>query len=786
MAAKSVTNESNVLENKCRTNVDSTDVSIENQLSMTVVFPDSALPEKTNGGFENQEEFRAFVLEHQQNGKWDSEVHSRPSCMTMADYHGNTIVQAFPLLFPYGFSGFPDDPAVIELSKREGKKTHLSRKRLDVMRKLLQHRKPVFHGPMFNLMVSNLIMKETIFVSACIQANVKRSDGSALANSIANMTAAQLTKAILAARKNSSSQHSTATASRYLHTISATCRSLPHTNEASLEARKIYFSYLMKFGMPCVFLTVTPDDMQNFRIVAYSLKKTVPEWGRVDVNSLSNEEILANFKIRKSARSEYPGLCAEEYRRIMDMVIQHIFQWDDKNQNSTGIGAFGELLAWCLATEEQGRKTLHGHYLLFVKSWILFWKALQRQRNLSVMELSSSEAKQYSLKYFNSVCSANLFQDMETPCGVLVGQDIYHHENCKSERSRKRIRFNCDAMPDQTLRLMRHKEHCHHHKGLIATCTKCGIKISAEEIVTNALQKHLGDRFEFPDKTKHLDCLVYETQKNFNWYSESEIEQAKRYLASNALVNVHRVTHTARCFKRGSECYANLPEGECERSIVHFCKEFDVWTDYSGKCEQRYMFRFYPRRAIADAYMNCHNPLLTRLLGCNTNVLVGMNGVSVLYVTGYNVKSNQKEERVVYERISQTVVKVLEKRENSNIEREDTVSIHSPNICIILFNSSLILFRVYQEGALLPEYQNGLRTMLHGIYANTSAHITAAPMAHYLALHSSRFRYSHDYDFLPAHGIYQYLCNNDKGLYTNRPSRCPRKTETTRSFKGSA
>ena len=39
--------------------------SIENQMNITAVFPDATLPSPTNGGFENQEEFRTFIMEHQ-------------------------------------------------------------------------------------------------------------------------------------------------------------------------------------------------------------------------------------------------------------------------------------------------------------------------------------------------------------------------------------------------------------------------------------------------------------------------------------------------------------------------------------------------------------------------------------------------------------------------------------------------------------------------------------------------------------------------------------------------
>jgi hypothetical protein len=40
-------------------------VEIENQVNITVVFPDATLPNPTDGGFKNQEAFRKFVMEHQ-------------------------------------------------------------------------------------------------------------------------------------------------------------------------------------------------------------------------------------------------------------------------------------------------------------------------------------------------------------------------------------------------------------------------------------------------------------------------------------------------------------------------------------------------------------------------------------------------------------------------------------------------------------------------------------------------------------------------------------------------
>ena len=106
---------------------------IENRMDITVVFPDASLPTPTNGGFENQEAFRKFVMEHQ-NGKWKTEFISRPTKEREHDYIHDTLGDAFPLQFPFGHTGLRGDPAVTELKEKT------FRKRKTVYRKYLRHR----------------------------------------------------------------------------------------------------------------------------------------------------------------------------------------------------------------------------------------------------------------------------------------------------------------------------------------------------------------------------------------------------------------------------------------------------------------------------------------------------------------------------------------------------------------------------------------------------------------------------------------------------------------------
>ena len=235
---------------------------------MTVVFPDTTLPEPTNGGFANQEEFRKFVTDNQ-NGRWNSELHSRPLRERLADYKDDTIADAFPLLFPFGYTGLREDPAVLSLQKDHGK--HLSRTRQDVLQKYLQHRKPAFHSAMFNLVVENLIMKDTIFSKTKIYCNVKCSDNSTMGEKYGSVLAKDLERAIQDNRNRLTVQHSNSAEHQFLKSIRAACGSLPHSNEASMETRRKYFPFLMMFGMLAIFLTINPDDLRNYRIVVYAL-----------------------------------------------------------------------------------------------------------------------------------------------------------------------------------------------------------------------------------------------------------------------------------------------------------------------------------------------------------------------------------------------------------------------------------------------------------------------------------------------------------------------------------
>ena len=143
---------------------------------------------------------------------------------------------------------------------------------------------------------------------------------------------------------------------------------------------------------------------------------------------------------------------------------------------------------------------------------------------------------------------------------------------------------------------------------------------------------------------------------------QCDYQQSIQYFVGNAVTDVHFTTHAQRCFKKDPECYTNLPDGVSESYKLVYAEEFDIWSTWCGLKQKRWVVRFQPKRLIEDAFVNVHNPVITKLLMCNNNVQVGINGRSVLYSTGYQAKSQQKEERHAFEKVSNVLCKVIRKQ----------------------------------------------------------------------------------------------------------------------------
>lgn len=111
-------------------------------------------------------------------------------------------------------------------------------------------------------------------------------------------------------------------------------------------------------------------------------------------------------------RCKYPGLCALNFEMLLDVLLDKLV---GDNPSKTGI--FGILEAFALAVEEQGRKTLHGHILVYIKHWN---DLLHKLHSLSERTRAEAEAK--IQKLVDSVVSTELTPSY-LPNGNFNGQN---------------------------------------------------------------------------------------------------------------------------------------------------------------------------------------------------------------------------------------------------------------------------------------------------------------------------------------------------------------------------
>ena len=105
--------------------------------------------------------------------------------------------------------------------------------------------------------------------------------------------------------------------------------------------------------------------------------------------------------MRSHIRNTYPGACAIEFLSQLEILISKLICWDDKEAIGHP-GIFGEAEAYGVAIEEQGRKTLHGHILVWIKDF-------NTLRNLLFHEDSviKNKAKEEMLNYIEKIMNSS-------------------------------------------------------------------------------------------------------------------------------------------------------------------------------------------------------------------------------------------------------------------------------------------------------------------------------------------------------------------------------------------
>ena len=162
---------------------------------------------------------------------------------------------------------------------------------------------------------------------------------------------------------------------------------------------------------------------------------------------------------------------------------------------------------------------------------------------------------------------------------------------------------------------------------------------------------------------------------------------------------------------------------------VHFHHDItSLHTQWHGLQHLRSPFQVITKRAHSDVFVNCHHAWTSIVLGCNTNIQIGLDGKHIMYCTLYTGKSNQAEDSQNYLRVAKNLGHYIQQQ-----QRHMAASGEHPS----------------------TPFQIGYLRLLGAVLANSSAHVISAPLASFIIHEGSRFIKSHDTVTMPIPAFFK-------------------------------
>lgn len=702
--------------------VDSGNAIVEDEVVFTCYYPDGATNSHT-GGFENAEDFKKFVEETKRQN-YDVHLQANMEREFVKCGDGDHLIGAAVLQFPYGI-GSMDERRLLE----NGKLTSRSNLR-DFLHHLSKKSDPLFQTSLFQLIMYSMKNKASLLRSSGLQLKQKV-DAEALA---AGFNVSDFSQACKGRRDNK--RRGSKVSNSLLDAVDATARELPHTDAAAKKARSSMESMFHHFGMGSVFLTVTFDD-EN------SLLMQVLSNVRIDegesISDLSDEELAARAQKRQTLRFDYPGIAATNFEMLLNIVLEEVLCWDIVNDCpfEEKIGLFGPLRAVAFAVEEQGRKTLHAHFIL----WVEGYQKLQESMFFGDERFQKPEARAVACDYFDHLATTSLFSGSS----VAKLQKSFDHENCSVPRA-------CDRQlpevaDDQDLRILRHKKGHEYLNGQFAKCPHCDKTWTYESLVNDFLSKgcDVVDTVTAPNqvsgqvagvaakgdkqiKKERLYGKVLEFQHPKTAFEDAPIE------CINAAYQSHVSCHHKNCFRctkltgtkkrkhicgKKCECRYRLPDRKRKKTEVYIATEHATWFSWNGEEKTQPLVQFLPKRGTYDSFQNVSCPAISESkLTCNSNVAVITDGPIGMYSCKYINKPNEKDDTAEYAHV-EAAMKKLDADGPKHMD----------------------------------EKTEAFRIICRAAFAHNKSNIVSASMASYLTRHDSRFYFSHNFGFCPLKDV---------------------------------
>ena len=657
--------------------------------------------------------------------------------------HEIDLVDAFPIQFPFGLGG-PEGP--------------INRKVPVSVEACLEHYMRLslnqFMRPDFILVCYHIWCRNASYKTGLIKC---KSDyqGKALAEKISQLSVEDIRHAsseLSHAQEQNEPLRVDTTGTSFLQRITTSCKVLGHTTEAAKDARRKVYALTERFGSHSLFFTVTPDDECTFRVRMYANMGQKIEVPSVDC---SESEWFADFTVRQSKRLKYPGACSLYYQSVVQAVYE-LLGWDKNRNLKKGKGIFGEPEAICHADEEQGRTTLHAHFLVWLKYFDKM-RDLLFHCNEEIQERARDIMRQYIDRHF---CSDYNY-DKSMP--VI-------HEECQQCLPLDELFSETDNL--QTIRDGRHKLHASAVKGQIIKCSSCGGGVSTHDVFNSVIKSYnehsneslataQRDDITLPLSRYRQDIMTYRYMiDELHTSQEFFFNQKVRSHTAEFRMNEHDWKHRKPCFKHGLECRFFFPNKCHECGFVEDNMDMTKETEWhyveSNKpSKEVYPYSVLPNRSNGSQYLNTHSRIITEKFGCNSNVQMG-SPRCVFYVVHYTTKSTQKEDRGTdYDRIGRQVMKRIAKEKDrlNHVKEMHQEDVRSEMVDGDDDNDN--------EDSIDPDYpfREGLCRFLIGMSVHLSQDVVSATMAHLLmSQKGSRFTFSHEFkDLMVGHMLNHLL-----------------------------
>jgi len=128
---------------------------------------------------------------------------------------------------------------------------------------------------------------------------------------------------------------------------------IQHSEAAAKKSRQNVYAAHATLGKATIWFTISPDDTRSYQVHYYAVG--------------TDTEVAPPSTFRFNTLANHPAAAALNFAKVLKLVLKFVIGWNIKKQKPYKRGGyFGIPKAWLRVVEEQGRLTLHTHFLVWI------------------------------------------------------------------------------------------------------------------------------------------------------------------------------------------------------------------------------------------------------------------------------------------------------------------------------------------------------------------------------------------------------------------------------------